>query len=212
MDHDQRMTAAQQQDPQMAARVVRNIEQIEDDSHLAYGGPVSQRLMNEVSASARPAAPDNWIFEGSDDSLRLMAPEWKANRGVNQKDAWFELADLVEDEHRDHSWVSVLVSKGNTQLILELKFRPGLTPVVQALHDKDPVIVHLIKAGFKRDPETKRIYMPINLDAGAVAKGLEENDLDQAFLAVREVTGLAVGARPAIDTMLEHIRAEAKKK
>lgn len=211
MNSEHREIASKHQDPELAARIIRDIEQIEDDSHLAYG-PISHRLMTETGSSARSAVPDNWLFEATDDSLMAMAPEWKANRGVNQRDAWFELSDLIADEERDHSWVAVLVSKGNTQLILELKFRPGLVPVVEALTDKDPVIVNVVKAGFKRHPETKRLYVPIELDAGLMAKGCIENDLHAALEPLRHVVGRAVSVRAPIDSMLEHVRAEAKKR
>ncbi len=209
-EHEMRALAAQRQDPQLAARIVRSIEQIETDSHLAYGA-VSQRLMTEIGSSARSAVPDSWTYESTDDGLTITTAEWKSSFG-NQRDAYFALADLVEDDTQDHSWVAVAMSKGHTQLILELKLRPQLTQVMQALIDKDPVIKNLVTVGFKRDSESKRLYMPIMLDAGAIAIGFECNDLHEALEPLREVVGKAIASRAPIDAMLAHIRAEAKKR
>lgn len=209
MDHEQRTLASAAQDGALCARVMRNIAAIEQDSQFAWG-PLSERLMTEIRGAFRGAAPEVWAVEGDESSVLTYAPEWKANRGVNQKDVWLELADLIEGDEA-YSWPSVIVSAGQTKLCLELKVRPGLQDTVTALADKDPVVVNLTKAGFKRDGESKRIVMPIDIAAEALALGFEMNDLHEALEPVRSVVGKAIASRAPIDAFLAHVRAEAKK-
>jgi hypothetical protein len=154
MDSDQQTRLAQRQDPELAARVVRSIEALESDYLFAWG-PLSERLMREAAAVAQRAAPNPWRVEGTEWSLTLASPNWRATRGVGN-DAWLELADANEHEE-DHSWAATIVSAGPTKLCLELKFRPGLTPITQMLTGKDKPVANLLKEGFELDGTGTRL-------------------------------------------------------
>jgi len=138
--------------------------------------------------------------DGTEWSVQLTSPEWKATRGVGN-DAWLELADIVEDEH-DHSWTAVIVSAGPTKLCLELKFRPGLTPVAQALTGKDKLVANVLKEGFEQDGSSNRLLIPIPIDAEALARGFELNDFDEALTPLR----LAERVNAGMPVLVEHAR------
>ena len=210
MDSEQRTIASQQQNPELCARVIRTIADIERDSHFAWGA-LSERLMREVGSAFRVASPEAWIVEADESRITVVSPDWKANRGVNQRDAVFDLIDMAESE-QEFSWAAVIAGVPPTKLVLELKFRPGLMPIVQMLKDKEPTVVAMLKAGFQKDPPTNRFYMPIVIQAEALALGFEQNDLGDAMLPVREVVGLAISAKPELDALIEHVRNEAKRK
>lgn len=210
MDHEQRTIAAQQQDPELAARIVRNIEQLERDSHYA-AGPLSERLMRDIGAAIQNAAPEPWIVAGNDTGVTLTLPDWKANRGVNHNDAWIELSDLTLDE-QEYSWISVIVNAGPTKLGLELKVRPGLAALMETVPAKDKAITNLVKAGFEYEQVIRRLAIPVAIDAETLAKGLEFNDLDAALAPVRTAVEVAIAAKPDLNALIDHLRTEAKKK
>lgn len=209
MDSDQQTRLAQQQDPELASRIVRNIADLERDYLFAWG-PLSERLMREAASTAQRAAPDPWRVEGTEWSLTLAAPDWRATRGVGN-DAWLELADANEHED-DHSWAATLVSAGPTKLCLELKFRPGLTSIAQMLTGKDKPVANLLKEGFEQDGTGTRLLIPIAIEAEALAKGFEFNDLDEALGPLKRAVEIAITAKPDLDVLIEHVREKAKRK
>jgi hypothetical protein len=209
MDSDQQTRLAQQQDPELAARIVRCIEALERDYLFAWG-PLSERLMREAAAVAAKAAPEPWVVEGTEWNLVLTTPNWRATRGVGH-DAWLELSDVVEDEH-DHSWAAVIVSAGPTKLCLELKFRPGLTPVAQMLTGKDKLVANVLKEGLEQTGTGTRILIPIAIDAEVLARGFELNDLDEALAPLSRAVETAIKAKPDLDALIEHVRELAKRK
>ena len=192
MDSDQQTRLAQSQDPELAARIVRSIAELERDYLFAWG-PLSERLMREVAAVTRKAAADPWQVEGTEWDVKLTSPGWRATRGVGQ-DAWLELADVVEAEE-DHCWTAVIVSAGPTKLCLELKFRKGLTPVAAALTNKDKPVANILKEGFEQDGTGTRFVIPIAIDAETLARGFELNDLDEALAPLRQAIEIAVDSQ-----------------
>lgn len=209
MDSDQQTRLAQQQDPELTARIIRGIAALERDYLFAWG-PLSERLMREAASAAQRVASDPWRVEGTEWSLTLASPNWRATRGVGN-DVWLELADANEHED-DHSWAATLVSAGPTKLCLELKFRPGLAPIAQLLTGKDKPVANLLKEGFEHDGTGTRLLVPIAIDAEALAKGFEFNELDEAFAPLRRAVEIAITAKPDLDVLIEHVREKAKRK
>ena len=207
MDSDQQTRFAQTQDPELAARIVRNISELERDYLFAWG-PLSERLMREIAGVAQSAAPEPWQVEGTEWDVKLTASNWKATRGVGY-DAWLELADIVEDD-QDHSWTAVIVSAGPTKLCLELKFRPGLTPIAQALSDKDKLVANVLREGFQHDGTGTRLVIPIVIDAETLAKGFEFNDLDEALAPLKRAVEAAITAKPDLDALIHHVRQKGR--
>jgi hypothetical protein len=209
MDSDQQTRIAHGQDPELAARVLRNIADLEADYLFAWG-PLSERLMREAASTAHRAASDPWRVEGTEWSLTLASPDWRATRGVGN-DAWLELADANEHED-DHSWAATIVSAGPTKLCLELKFRPGLAPIAQMLTGKDKPVANLLKEGFEQDGTGTRLIVPIVIDAETLARGFEFNDLDEALAPLKRAVEIAITAKPDLDVLIEHVREKAKRK
>ena len=210
MDSEQRTTASQQNNPELCAKTIRNCADIERDCHFLWNG-LSERLMREVGSAFRVAAPEAWTVEADESRITVVSPDWKANRGVNQRDAVLDLIDMAESE-QEFSWAAVIAGVPPTKLAIELKFRPGLIPLVQMLKDKEPTVVAMLKAGFQKDPPTNRFFLPIAIQAEALALGFLENDLHDALLPVREVVALAISHKTELDALIEHVRNEAKRK
>lgn len=210
MDSDQQTSFAKQQDPELAARIVRTIGQLEAD-YLFASGPLSERFIREVTSVMRSAAPDSWQIVGNEWSASLTCPDWRATRGVGRGDAWLELGDVVEDEN-EHTWIAVAVSAGPTKLCLELKFRNGLEPIAKALTAKDKPVANVLKEGFERDETTKRILIPISIEADSLARGFELNDLDEALAPLRRAVEAAIKAKPDLDALITHVREQTKRK
>lgn len=207
MDSDTQTRLAQRQDPQLAARVVRNIGQLESDYLFAWG-PLSERLLRDATAAVRKVAPEPWNVIGTEEELTITFPAWRATRGAGQ-DVWFELADSVWDED-DHCWAAVMVSAGPTKLCLELKFRKGLTPVAESLGQKDKLISNVVKLGFEYDGESRRLFVPITIDAEALAKGLELNDLDEALAPLCRAVEKAIASKADLDALIQHVREKGR--
>jgi hypothetical protein len=208
MDHDQRTMQAEQQDTTLAATIVKAIPELERDYRLAEG-PLSERLMREVQASMRKAAPDPWEVADSQWSVLLRSPEWKPTRGLGNGDAWLEISEIAEDEI-DHTWIGAAVGAGRSQLGLELKFRNGLSEAAAAVgRDKAQAGV-LEKIGFRKDESAMRWFIPIAIDRLRLAKGYGENDLTEALDPVTKAVEAVVAAKTDLDALIDAVRTKAK--
>jgi len=114
VDHETRMAAARQQDPELCARIVRSIADLERDYLFAWG-PLSERLMREAAAAFHKVAPEPWVVVGKDDGVSLRSPDWKLQRGIGD-DAWLELGEVVDDEEATAGlrWWSALARRSST--------------------------------------------------------------------------------------------------
>ena len=95
---------------------------------------------------------------------------------------------------------------------LELQFRTGLQTLAQASFAEDRTVAALLKLGFVRDQDKERLFIPVKIEAEALALGFEENDLDKALAPVRRAVELANSAKAELDIMVEKIRDAAKRK
>ena len=206
---EQRDLAARLQDSAITARIVRNIADIEQDYHFA-AGPLSDKLMREVTQTIVTKSSQPWIVDDSGTSTLLTYPEWKS-AGVGPGDAWLELGEISDDE-LDHSWISAAIRAGETQLCIELVFRRGLVEVAEGVVRNDRAVAPLLKLGMVRYETEPRLFIPIHIPAEALAMGLEQNDLDDALLPVRKAVEIAGAAKAELDKLIDKVRAEAKRK
>lgn len=70
MDHDSRQLAAKRNDSELAARIVRNIEQIQDDFFHSTG-PLSEKIWQDALVAVNAAAADTWQVVEVDWGVRL---------------------------------------------------------------------------------------------------------------------------------------------
>jgi hypothetical protein len=208
MDHDQRTMQAEQQDTALAATIVKAIPELERDYRLAEG-PLSERLMREVQASMRKAAPEPWEVTDSQWSVLLRSPEWKPTRGLGNGDAWLEISEIAEDEI-DHTWIGAAVGAGRSQMGLELKFRNGLSEAAGAVARDKVQASALEKIGFRKDESATRWLIPIAIDRLRLAKGYGENDLTEALGPVTKAVEAVVAAKTDLDALIEAVRTKAK--
>ena len=211
MDHEQRTLAATEQDPALAARIVRGIADIERDYHLA-SGPLSERLMREAVQAFGKPAPPTWKMHDSGWSALLVPPEWSMTRGVGKGDAWLELAEICGDEDNDYSWIAAAVSAGPTQMCVEIVCRAGLSVTALAAIRETKTVAPLLKLGFVRDEANERLLIPIEIATEALAIGFEQNDLDQALAPIGRAVELAILAKAELDRFLDQVREQAKRK
>jgi hypothetical protein len=210
MDNEEKLLVTQSHDPVITARIIRNIETVERDWHLA-SGLLNERLMREVRAVFDKLAPENWKVIESGFSALLVPPEWKQKLGVGSGDAWLELTELC-DAPEEYSWVAAAVGVGSTQMGLELQFRNGLLPFGQATIANDKAVDAVLKLGFVRDAAKERLFLPVKVNADLLAKGFEENDLDKALAPITKAIESAIAAKPDLDTIVDQVRETAKRK
>lgn len=211
MDHDQRMTAAAKMDSERAARIVRNIEQIDSDASLVIG-PLSERLMGSAVEAIAKVATSPWQVVETDWTAQIVCPEWKMTRGVGTGDAWLELTEIGPDEEEGFSWISVAVGVGPTRLGLELVFRRGLQDHAAAAIFDDKLVAPLLKLGMVRDDAKVRLFFPIDIQAEILAQGFATNDLDKALAPVAQATKKALAAKPDLDHLVNQVRSAAARK
>ena len=210
MDDEEKLLVTQSHDPAIAARIIRNIENVERDWHLA-SGLLSERLMCDLRVMIGQLTPENWKMFLSGWSGLIVPPDWKMTRGVGNGDAWLELAEFCDAEE-EYSWIAAAVGIGSTKIGLELQFRTGLAPFGEALIGNDKAVDALLKLGFARDEAKERLFIPVKVNADLLAKGFEENDLDKALAPVAKAIELAIAAKPDLDKIVEQVREAAKRK
>ena len=210
MDNEEKLLVTQSHDPAIAARIIRNIENIERDWHLA-SGLLSERLMCDLRVMMGQLTPENWKMFLSGWSGLIVPPDWKMTRGVGNGDAWLELAEFCDAEE-EYSWIAAAVGIGSTKMGLELQFRNGLIPFGEALIANDKAVGALLKLGFVRDAAKERLFIPVKVNADLLAKGYQENDLDKALAPVGKAIELAIAAKPDLDKIVEQVREAAKRK
>ncbi|MDE2442075.1 MAG: hypothetical protein KGP14_13715 [Betaproteobacteria bacterium] len=200
-------------DPVLAARIVRNIAQIEDDEFMA-SGPLTEKLMSEIIKTIAKIAVDPWQIVVKDWDVRVVSPEWKRNKGVGTGDAWLEITEVGADaeSERDYSWISTAVGAGPTRMALELVFRRGLRDAAEAAIRNDKHVAALWKAGMTRDETEPRLFFLIDIPVESLAQGYEQNDLDAALLPVGEAMKKAIAAKAELDKLVDRVRDEPKKK
>lgn len=211
MDQDHKQKIAYEQDPIVAARIVRGIADIERDFYLA-AGPLSERLMTEAVKAMGKATVAPWVTMDTDMTAILIHPDWKMTRGVGNGDAWLELAEITNDEEVEYTWIAAATRTGNTQLGLELTFRRGLLELGQAAISNASAVAGLLKLGFVRDETKQRLFIPIEIPAELLAMGFEQNDLAEAVAAVGRAVTLAIASKADLDAMINQVREAAKQK
>ena len=211
MDHDQRIMAVQQQDTELAAKVVADIVELEQNYRLAQG-PLSDRFMAEVQASMRLAAPETWEVLPHDWTIILRDPAWKPTRGLGNGDMWLQISEVSETD-AERTWLGVATGAGgNTQLGLELLFRNALQGPAAIVTTQKTHADRLKKMGFRKDEEGGRTFCPIVIDRLRLSKGYSENCLTAALQPVREVVAIVCAAKLDLDALIEAVRTEAKGK
>ena len=208
MDHDQRMTAAENQDAALAASIVKAIPELERDYRLAEG-PLSEQLMREIMLAMRQAAPAPWEVIETDYSVLLRSPGWKPSRGLGNGDAWLQINEVAEDG-LDRTWLGVAVGAGPTQLGLELLFRTGITGTASAVMQEKVHADRLAKMGFRRTDAENRIFIPIAIDRLGLSKGYGENDLSVALAPVSKAVAAVVSGKLDLDALIEAVRTKSK--
>jgi hypothetical protein len=206
----QNQLIVQAQDPDNAARIVRNIADIERDSQIAWG-LLSDRLMAEAVDAMLKAVAERWPIIDTGTETLLVPTEWKQMRGVGHGDAWLQLADICEDEDNAFSWIITAVGAGPIQLGLELWFRRGLADLAQSAIEDDKAVADLLALSFARDSAKARLFLPILIPIELLAKAFEENDFTEAMVPINRAVEQAVTAKTELDAFIDHVRAQTKR-
>ena len=212
MDHEQRTKAADQYDPERAAKVIRNIGQIEADFFHA-AGPLSERMMTDGLALIEKTVTEPWQIVENEWAMQVVCPEWKMTRGVGTGDMWLEISEVSADEEgNEHTWIAAAAKTGPSQLCVELKFRRGLQESAQALIRDIKGVAAILEKGFVRDDENRLLFVPIHIPVEKLAQGFEQNDLTPTVQPFATVMAKALAAKPALDKLLEQVRIAGKRK
>lgn len=205
MDHEQRTKAANEQDPECPARVVRNIGQLESDFFHA-AGPLTERMMREAFLAIEKVAPSPWEVIENDYAVQVVCPNWKMIRGVGVGDMWLEIGEIyAEEEENEHTWIAVVTKTVPSMLCAKLMFRRGLQEHAQATIRDDKAVAELWKLGFARDEQELALLFPIHIPAEKLAQGFEQNDLTPTLAPFGKAFAQAIAAKPALDKLLEQV-------
>ena len=210
MDQHEKNLVEQSHDPAVAARIIRNIANVESDWHLA-SDLLSERMMREVRALVAKLTPKEWKVADSGWSALIVPPDWKMTKGVGKGDAWLEIVEFCDAED-EYSWIAAAIGVGSTKMGLELVFRNGLLPLAQKVFANDKALDALLKLGFVRNEAKDQLFLPVKVSGDLLAKGWEENDLDKALAPIGKAVELAISAKAELDKIVEQVRAAAKLK
>ncbi|WP_408587471.1 hypothetical protein [Novosphingobium sp.] len=212
MDHEQRTKATNRQDPELAAKVVRSIGEIETQFFHA-AGPLSERMMSEALVAIEKIVTSPWEFIENDWTPQVVCPEWKMTRGVGTGDMWLQVAEISADEDEyEHTWIAAVTKTVPSQLCVQLMFRKGLQDYAQAAIKDMKAIAPVLEKGFVRDDANLALFVPIHIPAEKLAQGFGQNDLTPTVQPFAKAMQAALAAKPVLDKLLEGIRAAAKTK
>lgn len=211
MDHETRTKAANRQDPEWATKVIRNIGQIEADFFHA-AGHLSEQMMTEAFLAIEKVVAAPWEIVENEWGTQLVVPDWKMARGVGY-DAWLEVSELSADEEgHEHTWIAAVTRTVPSQLCVQLMFRKGLQEHAHAVIKDMKSIGAVLEKGFVRDDANLVLFAPIHIPVELLAKGFAQNDLTPTVQPFAKAVQTALAAKPALDKLLEQIRAAAKVK
>lgn len=211
MDHETRTKATNRQDPEWAEKVVRSIGQIEADFFHA-AGHLSEQMMTEAFLAIEKVVPVPWEIVENEWMTQLVSPDWKVTRGVGY-DAWLQVSELSADEDDyEHTWIAAVTKTVPSQLCVQLMFRKGLQEHAHAAIKDMKAIGALLQKGFVRDDANLVLFAPIHIPVELLAKGFAQNDLTPTVQPFAKAVQTALAAKPALDKLLEQIRAAAKVK
>lgn len=205
-----RSEADRMQDPKYVTRLIANVATVEEDFFL-LSGPLSERLMTEIVSTLTKAVVAPWQINKVDWAARITCPDWKMSRGVGTGDAWLELAEICADDDSNHSWLAAALRAGGTQMGIELIFRPGLVDFADKVIGDDKAVAPLWERGFWREEDSARLFIPVVLNATALAKGFAENDFAVALAPVAKAMEQAITGKAELDALVERVRAAAKR-
>lgn len=212
MDHKQATKTMNPQDPEWAARVVRDIAQVEADFFHAAGA-VSERMMKEAAQAIRKIAGAPWHVSEAGLAVQIVHTDWKMIRGVGVGDMWLELSEIgAVDGDDEHCWLAAAVRSGPTQLGIEIRFRPGLQEQADNIIQDDTAMAPIWKLGFAREETDLVLFMPIAIDSAALELGFRKNDLTAALAPVGTAFAKAISAKLELDKLLDRIRRPAARK
>lgn len=211
MDTDQQFIAAQQIDPDQAGQIIRQLGSIAADYHLA-SGPIADRLMSEITSTVIKVAVEPWVAFEANGSVVLVTADWKMTKGVGGiGDAWIELSEITTDDY-DHSWLEAALKASGTLMCVELKFRAGLADAATAVARDDKAMAGLFKLDWARDEQDARIFLPVDIEAEAVAQAFAQNDFDEALAPITRTVTAAMASKADLDALINKVRELAKRK
>ncbi|MXP29822.1 hypothetical protein GRI58_13490 [Porphyrobacter algicida] len=209
MDSESKTTLPSELDAGHAARIVENINDLERDYRLAEG-PMTEWLLSQIAATMRNALGDGYEVFRTDYTILIMTSDWKPTKRLGRGDAWLELMELTEDES-GYTWLAAATGSGDTKMVLELMWRPGLIHTGEAIAADKAHAAKLEKIGFQRHEDTgKRWYIPFVIDRMQLAKGFSENDIDAALLPVKKAVEAIAAGKADLDQLIAKVQDTGK--
>lgn len=203
MTHD---TKAKPFDGDKAAKIIRNVAQIDADATLLIEA-LSEHMMEEATRVVAKSIKQPWMVVDTDWTPRIVYPAWKMAKGVGTGDAWLELTEIGPDDAEGLSWISVAAGVGPTRMGLELVFRRGLQDVAKAAIFDNKVVAPLLKCGMIRQEDVWRVYFPVAVQPELLAQAFTTNDFDKALAPVGQAVIRALECKADLDRIVAHVRS-----
>lgn len=204
MDTEDQATCVQFTTPEMAARCVRDISDIERANAHA-SGPLSDRLMKEVLAAVRAGASSPWMVGEAQGNIILTHQDWKSSSNITRDDAWLELSERAEDDN-DHSWIAAATAAGPTRMGFELRFRKGLPHLASVLSSNAALGKRLAELGFEALDAGEAVYLPVTIETEALANAFANDAFKEALTPVDAALAQIVTAKTELDKLIALVR------
>lgn len=196
------------------ALIVRNIADIEKAWKHA-NAKISAKLEEGTMKIFKEFAENNEWNTGNDDdfsSAWTASPEWKtASAEDDSYDIYLEFNGKLPS---DETWLSCFINAlGNPMFLYVVTDSLGTkewSELFKAAANKE-IFENFEKQGFivERTNRNEHICIYPEIDAEALARGFEDDDISEALMPIREALDRFLKAKPLLDELCKRIRNRA---
>jgi len=198
----------------VSAAIVRHIEEIEVAlRHIR--NVMDPRLEKEAGRLIeRKRKAFGWAGAVDDhlDPVCWLAPEqW---RMANDTNDYFDLYINFEssnciDEAEPETWVARFLGFAGSGMRFTFGSNGLFRPKWKAFLRSEPLVQQLVDQGFVCDPKAGLLALPIRIDKDALLSAFEDQDFSEAMAPIEAQLDRIKALRPALDRLVEAIRARA---
>ncbi len=197
---------------ELDALIIRNIGDVEAALLRAY--EIGDETIEAIGAAIRSGLDEAWkvVVDVNDDTpIRFARRIWIGGETSSLSGSYhFSLSDKNgPGGDTDHTWLCSLLGigpEGSSAVLYFWSDSFGAKRRWKKLaDDQSKLIDKLLDAGFRQD-DKQWLYVPVTIDAEALAKAFEEGDLSTAMAPVAAALGVIEAAMPSIEALIERDR------
>lgn len=170
------------------------------------------RIWEEMNAAVeRTISDQKWVAycDPQDDDVSFAKRSWLDEDG--NFELWLFLDELVRPGHDGDHWLATITGTGVNGATLVLTIgQDVLSDAKWKKHLKanSTLVEQLRKRGFSvSDEDARKVYLPVPIDAGALATAVDEGDFDTAFQLLAEAVTKTMEASAELDRLFDTLKA-----